>query len=519
MSFFLILLGGLFCGLIALNGTPSVVFSFQNYFYSGLFWPGGFFVDNCSLFINIMLFICFSLVAAYTPHYFGGGAAATNLSRIICLFVGVMALLVYTGDILSTLVLWEYLGVVSFFLILFYASFLSLRASVITLVSSRFGDVAIFLLLVVGVYVTNNSMVAGVCAILIICTKSASFPFISWLLEAMRAPTPVSSLVHSSTLVAAGVWFALRYDLGSLMIEDSVTTSILISTVIITGTSSFFFTDLKKIVALSTCNNINWCVIYLTIGGVWLSLVQLICHGVSKCVLFMLVGDVMSGVSGSQASNFSYSPVNYGRMGSFGLVCLILGLSGAPFIGVFFSKHLMLSSVFGLHSVVATYSVFIGVMLSYLYSYRLCIMLISSRTSSSVGVLFTCAAGSVTYWWLFMNFFLCSALDEFQELQGLPTAAILLFQVVSGVICWWFYDSVILSSWCSSLFGVDGTVESCYSWFTALLCISRVCLFRWDSYCLAVFKFDTYAAKWVFSSANIVLVTLACFLVLLCLIV
>lgn len=42
-------------------------------------------------------------------------------------------------------------------------------------------------------------------------TKSASFPFVSWLLEAMRAPTPVRSLVHSSTLVAAGVWFYLKY--------------------------------------------------------------------------------------------------------------------------------------------------------------------------------------------------------------------------------------------------------------------------------------------------------------------
>lgn len=51
----------------------------------------------------------------------------------------------------------------------------------------------------------------GISVFLVIASKSASYPFMSWLLEAMRAPTPVRSLVHSSTLVAAGVWFMLRY--------------------------------------------------------------------------------------------------------------------------------------------------------------------------------------------------------------------------------------------------------------------------------------------------------------------
>lgn len=51
----------------------------------------------------------------------------------------------------------------------------------------------------------------GLCAVTVIITKRACYPLVSWLAEAMRAPTPVSSLVHSSTLVAAGVWFVVRY--------------------------------------------------------------------------------------------------------------------------------------------------------------------------------------------------------------------------------------------------------------------------------------------------------------------
>lgn len=101
-------------------------------------------------------------------------------------------------------------------MILFYAKGRSLRASLITLFSSRFGDVALFVMLVVrlelnkgGVFLYSYVFLSSF--LLVLFTKRASFPFVAWLLEAMRAPTPVSSLVHSSTLVAAGVWFCVRY--------------------------------------------------------------------------------------------------------------------------------------------------------------------------------------------------------------------------------------------------------------------------------------------------------------------
>jgi len=68
----------------------------------------------------------------------------------------------------------------------------------------------------------------------------------------MRAPTPVSSLVHSSTLVAAGVWFAMRYDIFSFFDKSLIFSVLLLFTIVVTGLCCFFFIDLKKIVALST---------------------------------------------------------------------------------------------------------------------------------------------------------------------------------------------------------------------------------------------------------------------------
>ena len=115
----------------------------------------------------------------------------------------------------------------------------------------------------------------------------------------MRAPTPVRSLVHSSTLVAAGVWFLLRYRNRFKESFSSFCFSLCLLRVFITGISACVYTDMKKIVALSTCNKICWCLIYFLNGCVGLALIQLISHGVCKCYLFMGVGDLMRS-SGSR---------------------------------------------------------------------------------------------------------------------------------------------------------------------------------------------------------------------------
>lgn len=364
---------------------------------NGMYWKTIFEVDYISVCVLLMLCICFGYAYFYTHHYFLGDLCGYQLKTIICLFVAVMGSLVLTGDFLTTLIFWEYLGVVRFFLILFYMNYLRLRASVVTLVSSRFGDVCLFVMIAVSFFTGCGSSICGVLLFFIIFTKSASYPFIRWLLEAMRAPTPVRSLVHSSTLVAAGVWFRMRYDIFLYTSDCLIYLTILLLTVFITGLCCFFFFDLKKIVALSTCNKISWCIIYLIFGDVMLSLFQLLRHGVSKCLLFMLVGDVMSGRGGSQARKCVYSPQLYGNLGLFGLFSIVLGLSGAPFVGVFFTKHFLLSG-FGVRLNLAIFATLtFCVFLSYLYSFRLCRILYNVNTRAAAGVMFSFSSGLMVY--------------------------------------------------------------------------------------------------------------------------
>nr|QQV73791.1 NADH dehydrogenase subunit 5 [Spirometra decipiens] len=450
-------------------------------------------VDVVSIFVWLMLGFCFYYVLNYTHHYFGNSICGFDLNKIIVIFVGVMASLVVTGDFLTTLVFWDYLGVVSYFLILFYLSYLSLRSSVVTLVSSRFGDVCLFLL--IGLYFWGGASEFILCALFffIVITKSASFPFISWLLEAMRAPTPVSSFVHSSTLVAAGVWFMMRYDL--LLYTNNgafIFYLCLLTTIFITGVCCFFFLDLKKIVALSTCNNIAWCVFYVLYGDLILALFQLVSHGVSKCLLFMMVGDVMSGSGGSQASNCVYSSLLYGRWGLFGLYSIILGLSGVPFIGVFFTKHMLLSGFSSFINCLFFVVVLFCVFLSYFYSFRLCSILVNVKISLSSGVYFLCGGGAMVYLWLITNYFTGGTLDENFIGFYWVTTLLILFQIVAFVFSYYLYNSVILTWWSSSLFGSDNLVEYAFELFCNITVILSEFYYRWDKEVITLLGSGTY---------------------------
>lgn len=435
-----------------------------------------------------MLFICFVYVLSYTHHYFGGDIAGFDLKKIICAFVGVMASLVCTGDYLTTLIFWEYLGVVRFFLILFYDRFLSLRSSIITLVSSRFGDVCLFLVICLSCYSMSSVLFPLILFFFVIFTKRASFPFTRWLLEAMRAPTPVSSLVHSSTLVAAGVWFSMRYDFLLYFRNSIVFRLILLLTIFITGVCCFFFIDLKKIVALSTCKKISWCVFYLIFGDWLLSLFQLLRHGVSKCILFMLVGDVMRGSGGSQASKCVYSPQLYKNWGIFSLVMVVLGLSGAPFIGVFFTKHLLLTRFMGVSNIILCTFTLICVFLSYFYSFRLCSILINLKSSLTAGVLYFFNTSLMVYFWLFIKYFISFVMDEHIGLNELSGIMLIIFQLVSCVTAVTLYKSNVLRSWRRRLFGCDKLVELFYSLYYEMLVCANLFFYRWDNYIISLFK-------------------------------
>lgn len=111
----------------------------------------------------------------------------------------------------------------------------------------------------------------------------------------------------------------------------------------------------------------------------------------------MLVGDVMRGSRGSQSSKCVYKCYLYGNWGIFSLFSIILGLSGAPFIGVFFTKHLLLTNTMNVNKVILSIVILMCVFISYFYSFRFCSILLKTLSRRVVGVMYCFKSGLIIY--------------------------------------------------------------------------------------------------------------------------
>lgn len=167
------------------------------------------------------------------------------------------------------------------------------------MMTNRVGDVG--LLLAIGwavsqghwqLSLTDFSGPLALSLLLAAVTKSAQFPFSTWLPLAMAAPTPVSALVHSSTLVTAGVYLLIRTYTG-ITVETSIPPLLLrlgIITMLAAGGAALVETDLKKVVALSTLSQLGLIFCALGLHSPVLAFYHLITHAMFKALLFLCVG-------------------------------------------------------------------------------------------------------------------------------------------------------------------------------------------------------------------------------------
>jgi len=165
-------------------------------------------------------------------------------------------------------------------LVIYYQNEKSANAGILTALSNRVGDVAILLRIALifelggfrFLFYTDSfaiSRISGLAALVVLAgmTKRAQIPFSAWLPAAIAAPTPVSALVHSSTLVTAGVYLLIRF--RSVLEGTVVQTGLLLLaslTMFMAGLGANFETDLKKIIALSTLSQLGVIMRVLALG-------------------------------------------------------------------------------------------------------------------------------------------------------------------------------------------------------------------------------------------------------------
>nr|QNH94183.1 NADH dehydrogenase subunit 5 [Eochionelasmus coreana] len=393
------------------------------YFSWGLFSWGGsdvnmvFMLDWVSLmFLSFVLFISGS-VFYYSGEYMEG---ELNISRFIFLlagFVGSMGLLILSPNLVSLLLGWDGLGLVSYCLVIYYQNFKSLNAGALTVLSNRVGDVLILLGIVwmmnygdwsfVAWMGSSNSMVlVSLLIVVASLTKSAQIPFSAWLPAAMAAPTPVSSLVHSSTLVTAGVYLVIRmgwvYDfwLNEMLMVVSVLTMFM------AGLGACFEFDLKKVIALSTLSQLGLMMYSISLGMVNVALFHLLMHALFKALLFMSAGCIIHGYKGWQDVRMMGNIVVFMPFMSSCFVVSNLALSGMPFLAGFYSKDLILElSLMGEISALSIFMLFFSTGLTVAYTFRLIYYLVrrdyvlsgSSNISDGSGVMTTACVGLVLF--------------------------------------------------------------------------------------------------------------------------
>lgn len=297
------------------------------------------------LFYGFISFIC-GFVFLYRFFYMGEDWLIYRFSSLVFLFYLSMFFLVFGGNFFVTMVGWDGLGVTSFFLVVFYQNFSSGVSGLITVYTNRLGDafflISFFWFLCNGYWRYDRLFFGFVLLsflILLGCfTKRAQVPFSAWLPAAMRAPTPVSSLVHSSTLVTAGVYVLVRYN---LLVFCGFWVGVLsVFTVFLSGFVSFFEFDLKKLVAISTLSQLGVMSYGLFVGMWKFAFLHMLVHALFKAVLFLSVGSLITSVGGRQ--DFVLFGFEWYFFSYFIFFCRGLCLCGFPFFIGFYSKDFIL---------------------------------------------------------------------------------------------------------------------------------------------------------------------------------
>ena len=298
-----------------------------------------------------------SIVIFYSYRYIGEDLNINRFIILVFLFVMSMVLLILSPNLVRILLGWDGLGLVSYCLVIYYQNVKSARAGILTVLSNRVGDVAILLSIswifnfggwnfYYFAYIFNNRETILILWLVVLAamTKRAQIPFSAWLPAAMAAPTPVSALVHSSTLVTAGVYLLIRF--RELLGRSLFLCYISILTIVISGLGANFEIDLKKIIALSTLSQLGVIIITLSLGMAELAYFHLFRHALFKSLLFLCAGAYIHGYGDIQDIRILGGAGRIFPVTSLFFIGCSLSLCGFPFLSGFYSKDIILESFF-----------------------------------------------------------------------------------------------------------------------------------------------------------------------------
>nr|YP_009437866.1 NADH dehydrogenase subunit 5 [Gastrolina thoracica]ATG33626.1 NADH dehydrogenase subunit 5 [Gastrolina thoracica] len=337
------------------------------------------------MFMSFVLYIS-SMVIYYSEEYMEGDLFKDRFILLVIMFVFSMMMLIISPNLISILLGWDGLGLVSYCLVIYYQNIKSFNAGMLTALSNRIGDVALLMSIawmlnygswnfIFYLELMKSDFIMELISFLVVLaalTKSAQIPFSSWLPAAMAAPTPVSALVHSSTLVTAGVYLLIRFNFAFTDFLLFMLIFISSMTMFMSGLGANFEFDLKKIIALSTLSQLGLMMSILALGNYDLAFFHLLMHALFKALLFMCAGNVIHNLGNCQDIRYMGGLVKHLPLTCCYLNICNFSLCGLPFMSGFYSKDLIVEMMSMNYVNIYIYMIyFLSIGLTVSYSFRL----------------------------------------------------------------------------------------------------------------------------------------------------
>nr|QYF09659.1 NADH dehydrogenase subunit 5 [Ptilocnemus lemur] len=341
-------------------------------------------VDWMSMLFMGCVLIISSMVVMYSDVYMLSDMYKNRFFLLVLLFVISMMLMIISPNLISILLGWDGLGLISYCLVIYFQNYKSYSAGMVTILTNRVGDV--FMLVSIAWMLNFGSwhfiyysffwekwMFFMICLIILAgFTKSAQIPFSSWLPAAMAAPTPVSALVHSSTLVTAGVYLIIRFNNLLFYFDSWFFLMLSMMTMFMSGLGANFEFDLSKIIALSTLSQLGLMMSIIFLGYGKLAFFHLLTHAFFKALLFLCAGLIIHCVLESQDIRYMGCISNHLPLTCCCFCISNLSLCGIPFMSGFYSKDLIVEMMmFSYYNFFVVFVFMLSIGLTVSYSFRL----------------------------------------------------------------------------------------------------------------------------------------------------